>query len=536
MAGLLKQLQKSKRASEHALTSVILPQEIQEDVVVKTNRDDVSGTKKIDRRFAEAEKLLEDLKAESAKPMSPVKPEHHAPEPAAPISDSGLKVVRRNRPAEKRTTKDESLPTWSKIEKRLTTQAEALLKIATDEMRFLLTDPDARDLEMLAKRAVQIAQERLAGDVHVNWKDGEIVEKELLSLADGKGPLLALFEDTFVSEIFIDSHASVKVRRRGQSIETPFGFRNGAELELFVQGMLRGQQLNAQTPIIDCVVDDKWHSRVNAIHGSVTNADEPRVCIRVPRQNKVSFYDLLQSKTLPATLAAWLAEVVVQGEANILVVGPSGSGKTMLATALVSEISSDERVITVEEIPEIFVATASLEKLVARPSAPDGTGGVTLAQLLQVGLRRNPQRFVVGEIREDEAKVFLRALESGYTGSIATIHGDFAEDALWRYLDILAVYERAPQVSLMRRLTRSVHLIIAVQKVEDRPAIVEVAEVLPLSGPNFSLQPLVRFDGTYDGKRIWRLMTQNSYWLDRTAEDGVGLRTGPGLLPADQPV
>lgn len=432
---------------------------------------------------------------------------------------------------------DDSAPWWLTDDKAATPQVDLLVPAGRLALNELLTEDEAlqRDMPAAIKRAVHAAAARLSSEVRFSARDIQDAVLELSGLLLGKGPLQPLYDDPAVTDIHIDRYDSIKCVRRGQALETPFRFRSPGEYEAYVTSMLQSVErvLNLSSPIVDCVLNDAWRSRINAVHYSLLDGKESSIVIRVPRLQQISFYDLLRTKTLPPTLAAWLAELVACGEANILVLGPTGSGKTTLTTALLSAVGSDERICTIEDVPEIFVPTAHLEKLVSRPENSQGEGAVGMERLLRAALRRAPHRIVVGEIRDREGPLFLKALETGHSGSVATIHADNPNDGLWRLLDVVSAYEASPQESIQRRIARSVHVLIAVKKVNGRPCLTEVSEALPPSGGDFRVRQIARFEGEARGSRRWRLVTRESFWLDKLRERGFELQPAQSLLPPE---
>jgi pilus assembly protein CpaF len=547
MSGLLKQLQKQKSGQPHEATNPVLrPSTIQESDA-KTGAiftlDHVAEEPSSQARIP--------IPPPPSAPSSPQLKDGHPTPPMIQRESSSLKSLSRDKllqekivlsaPAEAKEKKQTPFvhdsPPWISEEKKTNPQVDMLITTA----RQMLIDafPDnAEDMDVIdsVKKAVAFAADDLQEDVRLTRRIIDQAETELTELLDGKGPLRPLFEDPGVTDIFVDNHKSVKVIRRGRAMETPFSFRCAEEYKLFLTAMLQtvGRVLNTSSPIVDCVLDDVWRSRVNALDSSIVEGSEPRISIRVPRSRKITFYDILHTKTLPPTLASWLTEVVAQGEANILVIGPESSGKTSMTTALLSSVGSDERITVIEQIPEIFVPTTNIEKLIARPASAQGDAEVTIADLLKISLRRSPHRIVLGEIQGEDACLFLRALESGHSGSIAELHADSSVNALWHLLDLVAAHESAPQESIMRRLCRSVHLAITMKNVDGGPCVAEVAEVKKPSGFDFEVQPLVTYKGLVNGKRQWQIGTQHSFWLDRIAEQGCVLMPGPGLILAEE--
>ena len=408
---------------------------------------------------------------------------------------------------------------------------------AREALNEILSEEVAQDeLPLAVRRAVNIAGERVGSEIRLSNRDIEDAVDELLGLMSGKGPIQALYDDPAVTDIFLDGHDEIKCIRRGQALETPFRFRSREEYDAYINAMLQGvdRVLNLSSPIVDCVLSDVWRSRVNAVHHTLLDNDESAVVIRVPRLQQITFYDLLQTRTLPATVAAWLSELVAIGRANIMVIGPTGSGKTVFATALLSAVRSDERICTIEDVPEIFVPTAHIEKLVVRPENAQGQGAVEMHRLLRASLRRAPHRIVVGEIRDREGPLFLKALETGHAGSVATIHAESAKDGLWRLLDIVSAYEDSPQDSIQRRISRSLNILICMQRVNGRPCMTDIAEVHAPVGSEFVVRPIIQFEAERDGKRFWRLSTNHSHWMDSLSERGVEIQTGMSLLPVEQ--
>lgn len=394
-----------------------------------------------------------------------------------------------------------------------------------------------KDIPAAVKRAVGIAAHRLSADHRFSSRDTQDAVWELSGLIAGKGPLQTLYEDPFVTDIFIDGYDKIRCRRLGQALETPFTFRTPREYEAFYTSMLQSVEraLSVSCPIIDCVLSDEWRSRVNAVHGSLRENGQSSLVIRIPRLRSATLYDLLRSQTMPAQIAAWLSEVVSFGETNILVVGPTGSGKTTLAAGLVSCVGSDERVCTIEDVPEIFASACILEKLVTRAPDTKGNGAVTSDMLLKAALHRAPHRLVIGEVRGHEGTLFLEALETGHTGSLATMHAENPYEGLWRLLDVVSASEHAPVEVIKRRIARVINLVIVMNLVDGRPCVVDISEVKREPSRDFEVIQLAKYEGEVKGKRFWRKVVEESPLLRFMSERGVELMTGMTFRPVEAP-
>lgn len=118
----------------------------------------------------------------------------------------------------------------------------------------------------------------------------------------------------------------------------------------------------------------------------------------------------------------------VRGRLNILISGGTSSGKTTFLNALIREIPAEERLILIEDTPEIQLKHYNAVGLIAARSAL-GEAHVTANDLVSASLRMRPDRIILGELRGSEAFAFLRAVNTGHPGSMTTIHADSVERA-----------------------------------------------------------------------------------------------------------
>ncbi len=127
-------------------------------------------------------------------------------------------------------------------------------------------------------------------------------------------------------------------------------------------------------------------------------------------------------------LRNFFSQAVKQGR-NIVISGGTGTGKTTFLNALLKEIPASDRVLVIEDTPEVKLQHPNAVGLVAVGSEL-GETRVGIDELLRASLRMRPDRLMVGEIRGPEAFTFLRAVNTGHPGSITTVHADSPEGAL----------------------------------------------------------------------------------------------------------
>lgn len=127
-------------------------------------------------------------------------------------------------------------------------------------------------------------------------------------------------------------------------------------------------------------------------------------------------------------VAGFLA-LAVRQKRNILVSGGTSTGKTTFLNALIREIPANERLILIEDTPELRIRHENVVGLIAARSHL-GESTATSEDLLNASLRMRPDRIIMGEIRGQEALTFLRAINTGHPGSMTTIHADSPDRAI----------------------------------------------------------------------------------------------------------
>jgi type IV secretion system protein VirB11 len=132
---------------------------------------------------------------------------------------------------------------------------------------------------------------------------------------------------------------------------------------------------------------------------------------------------------LEADDIAGLLSAAVQARKNSLISGGTSTGKTTFLNALIREIPEHERLILIEDTPELYLRHANAVGLLATRSEL-GEARVTANDLLSASLRMRPDRIIVGELRGAEAFTFLRAVNTGHPGSMTTVHADSAARAI----------------------------------------------------------------------------------------------------------
>jgi type IV secretion system protein VirB11 len=138
--------------------------------------------------------------------------------------------------------------------------------------------------------------------------------------------------------------------------------------------------------------------------------------------------EALKKKLAENDIVGFLS-AAVKARKSILISGGTATGKTTLLNALLKEAPRSERIVLIEDTPEVQLVHPNAVGLLAVRGRL-GEASVTAADLLEAALRLRPDRIIMGEIRGVEALSFLRAVNTGHPGSISTVHASSAEGAI----------------------------------------------------------------------------------------------------------
>jgi pilus assembly protein CpaF len=255
----------------------------------------------------------------------------------------------------------------------------------------------------------------------------------------GLGRLQPLLDDQRINDVAVNGCDRVFVTYRDGRREctAPVADSDAELIELIRLAASRigrtERRFDAAEPELNLQLPDG--SRLHAIRDV-----SGRPCVSIRRHRfELSFLDeLVALGTLGRPLADLLASAV-RARKNIVVCGATGAGKTTLLRALVNEIDPAERLVTVEDNLELSIDRFAdlhpdVVALEARQANIEGRGGIELEQLVRMGLRMNPDRVMVGEVRGPELVPMLLAMTQGRDGSMCTIHAASARHVFDRAL------------------------------------------------------------------------------------------------------
>ncbi len=338
------------------------------------------------------------------------------------------------------------------------------------------------DPAVLRRRVTEEAAAVVEETVETRRLPRRDVDAIILQLVDevlGLGALEDLIRDPEVTEIMINGPAHVYVEKGGRIQQVPCHFASPEDIIRLVDRIIGplGRRIDESSPMVDARLPDG--SRLNAVIPPLA-LDGPLVTIRRFGVAAMTMDDLVAAGTLAPGLARQLKQAVV-AKKNILLSGGTGTGKTTLLNALSGFIPSTERIITIEDAAELRLQQQHVVRLEARPPNVEGLGAVTIRDLVRNALRMRPDRIIVGEVRGAEALDMLQAMNTGHSGSMATIHANSAADALSRLETMTLMANVALPLKVVRdQIAAAVDFVVHLERQPDGSR--RVTEVVRLSG------------------------------------------------------
>jgi pilus assembly protein CpaF len=242
----------------------------------------------------------------------------------------------------------------------------------------------------------------------------------------GAGPLQALLEAPDVTDVLVNGGAGVWVDKgRGLELWSELRLEEGSTRALAVRlAAACGQRLDDASPVVDGRLPDG--TRLHAVLPPLC-VEGTAISLRTLRRRALTVEELV-SGAVVGPEGAELLRALVDSRANVIVSGATGVGKTTLLSAMLSLVPAHERIVCIEEAPELNPEHPHVLHLQVRRANVEGVGEIGLDQLVRAALRMRPDRLVLGECRGAEVRDVLGALNTGHDGGWATVHANTASD------------------------------------------------------------------------------------------------------------
>jgi pilus assembly protein CpaF len=406
--------------------------------------------------------------------------------------------------------------------------------LARIEQRRLRPEVHLHEIRVEVGAAVEAYQRRAQrGEEVPLHQPAETGERILRSITDF-GALTGLLVRRDVEEIFIEGARVTYLDADGhlRGLDTPTSeVENRQILERLLA--VTERQLTTKHPIVQARVLDGT-ARLTAAIPPI--ADRTSATLRRYTVRDVTLDQLVERTTLSRAAARFLG-TLMHVNSRVAISGEPGAGKTTLAAALLAAIPAGHCVRCCEEIRELAVPLTHGAYYEVRPAALDGTGEISLRDLVKFVLAMRPDRIVVGEVRGAEAFELTRAVNAG-CGFLCTVHANGAVESLHALVNAaLMAGENVTERVVRRVLARSLDVVVHVKRddasdrASTRRRVAEIVAVVPSLGEDFTVEPLFVLDSP-GGSLGWTGVVPDhlAARLDRALPRGATLR---GLIESE---
>ena len=315
----------------------------------------------------------------------------------------------------------------------------------------------------------------------------------LVRSVTGRNPLRDLIERDDVEEIFVEGEKVTYLEAGGMLRSCPVP-TSEAENRLTIEQLIAetDRRLDASNPVAQArILDGK--ARLTVVIPPV--GDRLSATIRRYALRRQTLESLVELDSLTAPAAGFLS-AAMRASASVIVSGPPGAGKTSFLSALMNAVPIDHCIRACEEVRELHVPLVHGSYYEARPASLDGSGEISLRDLVKVTLAMRPDLIVVGEVRGSEAFELTRAVNAG-CGLACTIHANSAADALEALVNAaLMAGENVPERVVRKVFSSSIDLIVHLDRQTQasqgliRRQTMEIRALVPALHDDFTSEPI----------------------------------------------
>ncbi|HWD60481.1 MAG TPA: ATPase, T2SS/T4P/T4SS family [Stellaceae bacterium] len=329
--------------------------------------------------------------------------------------------------------------------------------------------------------------------IQLNFAEQRELVESLIADMLGLGPLEPLMADETITDIMVNGPRQVYVERRGKLELADVQFRDDQHVMNVATKIVSriGRRIDESKPLVDARLEDG--SRVNIIIPPLA-LDGPSISIRKFAKKTITLDIMAQGGSISVPMATVL-KIAARCRLNILISGGTGSGKTTLLNAMSRMIDPAERTVTIEDAAELQLQQPHVVRLETRPANLEGSGEITMRDLLKNTLRMRPDRIIIGECRGEEALDMLQAMNTGHDGSMSTIHANNPREALTRLENMISMGAvNLPSKAMRTQIASAIHLICQVSRMRDGARrVTHIVEVVGMEGDIITTQELFTY-------------------------------------------
>src|SRR5262245_24777971 len=373
----------------------------------------------------------------------------------------------------------------------------------------------------------------------VTKDEREALVDQMVHDVTGFGPLEPLLNDESITEVMVNGPTHVYIERRGKIERIDSVFLNDEHVLRIIDRIISpmGRRIDESSPRVDARLPDG--SRVNAIIEPLSLVG-PVITVRKFAKKPYTVDDLTRFGTATPEMFEFL-QACIRGRLNLFVSGGTGSGKTTTLNVLSSFIPNDERIVTIEDAAELQLRQEHVITLESRPPNLEGTGEITIRNLLRNSMHMRPDRIIVGECRSGEALDMLQAMTTGHDGSLSTGHANSPKDMLRRLETmVLTTGYQLPLRAIREQIASAVDLIVHTARLKDGSRkITHITEVYGIEDDEILTQDIFEFQQRdfVDGKIVGELQPTGirPTFMPQLRKAGVELPPGEYGIPPEDP-
>lgn len=283
----------------------------------------------------------------------------------------------------------------------------------------------------------------------------------------GAGKLEPLLRAEGVTDVLVTAPDSVWIDDGSGLRRSAVTFADEASVRRLAQrlSLAAGRRLDEAQPWVDGQLPGMGRGglavRLHAVLPPVTPAGTC-LSLRVLRPAAQDLASLCDSGAIDRDARQLLTDII-KARLAFLVSGGTGAGKTTLLAAILGAVDAHERIVCIEDAPELAPAHPHLVRLVTRAPNVEGAGEITLRQLVRQSLRMRPDRIVLGEVRGAEVVDLLTALNTGHDGGAGTVHANSPAEVPAR-MEALAALGGLDRAALHSQLAAAVQVVLHVSR------------------------------------------------------------------------
>jgi pilus assembly protein CpaF len=363
----------------------------------------------------------------------------------------------------------------------------------------LLSEIDRDGLQGLSEVQRRARLERRLGEILsvdgpvMSDRERTVFIRRVVDEALGLGVLEPLLADSSITEIMVNGPHDVFVERHGRVERHHTAFASTEHLMQTIDRIVSrvNRRVDESSPMVDARLSTG--ERVNVIIPPLSLNGPTLTIRRFPRPFRLP--ELVERGSIDE-LTVMLLSACVRARLSVIVSGGTGTGKTTLLNALSALVPARERIVTVEDSAELSLQQEHVVRLESRPANVEGSGAVTIRDLVRNALRMRPDRIVVGEVRGGEALDMLQAMNTGHEGSLSTVHANSALDAMGRLETLASMSELNLPVDTIRdQINSAVDVVVQLARgMDGTRRVVDVAALVSRRRDPYELVPMMRFE------------------------------------------